>query len=116
MEAVGQEEARQTLIREEATRASSLAAEAATLAAALAVANAIEQEHRMAVQAAMALKTKQDKELALPSSCLGTHGAGTRHCKGIQCPARCITRPHMLASIIGGARSRDCSGAGYYAY
>ena len=48
-------------MREEAAQATALAAEAAKLADAQALTNAREQEHRMAVKAAIALKTKHDK-------------------------------------------------------
>ena len=50
-------------LMEEAARVSELAAEAAKLADAQALAEAREQEHRMAVQAVVALKAQQDKDL-----------------------------------------------------
>ena len=58
------EEARQASLREEAARASALAAETTRLADAQALAEARELEHRLAVQAALALKARQDEELA----------------------------------------------------
>jgi hypothetical protein len=63
-EAARLEEARQAARRDEAARASALAAETAKLAAARAQAEARELEHKLAVQAAIALKTKQDDEQA----------------------------------------------------
>jgi hypothetical protein len=63
-EAARVEEARQASLREEAARASALAAETSRLAAAQAIAEARELEHRLAVQAALALKARQDEELA----------------------------------------------------
>jgi len=64
VEAVKQEESRHALIGEEAARASSLAAETAKLAAAHALVDAREPEHRMVVHAAIVLKAEQEKKLA----------------------------------------------------
>jgi hypothetical protein len=63
-EAARQVEARQAKLREEVAQATALAAEAAKLVAAQAMAGAREQEHRMAIEAAMAMKVEQGKELA----------------------------------------------------
>jgi len=63
-EAPRQEEAKQAQIKEEAAMASTLAAETTKMAAAHAMADARQQEHRMAVQAAMLLKAEKDKDLA----------------------------------------------------
>ena len=63
-EAARAEEARRQLQREQAARASALAAEAAKLAAAQALADAREQELKLAVQTAKALKEEQDREQA----------------------------------------------------
>jgi len=59
------EEARRELQREQAARASALAAEAAKLAAAQALAEAREQEHKIVVLAAKALKEEHDREQSL---------------------------------------------------
>jgi len=59
------EEARRELQREQVARASALAAEKAKLAAARALAEAREQEHKLAVLAAKALKEEQDREQSL---------------------------------------------------
>ena len=64
VEIARQEDTRQARMREEADQATTLAAEAAKHAHAQALADAREQEHRMAVQVAIARKAKQDKELA----------------------------------------------------
>ena len=113
MEAARQEDVRQALIWEEATRASSLAAEAAKLAAVQALADAGEHEHRMPAQAAMALKVEQDKELDSEAarsegdiSCLDTQRSCARHCQGTECPTHCRTRPHTRAGITRGARNQ----------
>jgi len=63
-EAAKLEDARQASIREEAARASEIAAESARVAAAQALAEARELEHRLAVQTATALKVEQDKAIA----------------------------------------------------
>ena len=63
-ETASQEVARHAKLREEADKTAAHAAEAARLATTKALAYAREHEHRMAVQAAIALKTAQDKELA----------------------------------------------------
>jgi len=63
-EASMREEARQARIREDEARSSAITAEKAKLAAAHALAEARELEHRLAVQTAIALKVEQDKALA----------------------------------------------------
>jgi hypothetical protein len=63
-EASRREEARHARIRDDEARASAIAAERTRLAAAHALAEARELEHKLAVQTATALKVEQDKALA----------------------------------------------------
>ncbi len=62
IEAARREEERQTSIQEEVVRSFAMAEEAVKLAAAQALAEAREQEHRMVVQAAYAFKAQQEKD------------------------------------------------------
>ena len=63
-EVAKQEETRKARRREEAVQATALAIEAEKLAVAQALVDAREQEHRMAVQAAIVMKAKLDKDMA----------------------------------------------------
>jgi len=64
MDAARREGARHANIREDEAKTSAIATEIAKLAAANALAEAREQEHRLVVQAAIALKVQQDKDHA----------------------------------------------------
>jgi len=105
---VRREEARHAIIKEDAAKASAIAAETAKLAAAQALAKAREHEHMLVVQATIALKVQHDKDLAREKAAkeatgylAGTQEASPCSCMGADCETSCGSGSHNAVGATG---------------